>query len=70
MRKLITTLSRVVLAAVCFAQYKMDHLTRGTVAARTGNDNFVSWRWLGTEDDITFNLIDKAQGYSAHTQPC
>jgi len=56
MKKLFTTLGMMVLAAVCFAQYQMEYLTRGTVAVRTGNGNFVSWRWLGTEDDITFNL--------------
>jgi rhamnogalacturonan endolyase len=39
------------------AQYQMEKLTRGVVAIRTGSNNFVSWRWLGTEDDaITFNL--------------
>jgi hypothetical protein len=39
-----------------FAQYQMEKLDRGVVAIRTGNNNFISWRWLGTEDDITFNL--------------
>ena len=39
------------------AQYQMEKLDRGVVAVRTGNNNFVSWRWLGTEPDgITFNL--------------
>jgi len=40
-----------------FAQYQMEKLDRGVVAVRTGNNNFVSWRWLGTEpDNITFNV--------------
>lgn len=39
------------------AQYQMEKLDRGVVAIRTGSNNFISWRWLGTEDDgITFNL--------------
>ncbi|MBC7391527.1 MAG: T9SS type A sorting domain-containing protein [Opitutaceae bacterium] len=38
------------------AQYQMEKLDRGMLAVRTGTNNFVSWRWLGTEDDITFNL--------------
>jgi hypothetical protein len=38
------------------AQYQMEKLDRGVVAVRTGSNNFVSWRWLGTEDDISFNL--------------
>lgn len=39
------------------AQYQMEKLDRGIVSIRSGANNFVSWRWLGTEDDnITFNL--------------
>lgn len=38
------------------AQYQMEKLDRGVVAVRTGTNNFISWRWLGTEDDISFNL--------------
>jgi rhamnogalacturonan endolyase len=39
------------------AQYQMEYLKRGVVSVRNGSNNFVSWRWLGTEDDgITFNL--------------
>lgn len=38
------------------AQYQMEKLNRGVVAVRSGSNNFVSWRWLGNEDDITFNL--------------
>lgn len=34
----------------------MEKLNRGVVSVRSGNNNFVSWRWLGTEDNITFNL--------------
>src|SRR6478735_8228469 len=37
-------------------QYAMEKLNRGVVSVRSGNNNFVSWRWLGTEDNITFNL--------------
>ena len=45
------------IATVSFAQYQMENLNRGIVAVRNGTSNFVSWRWLGTEDDgITFNL--------------
>ena len=44
------------LAVLCYGQYQMEYLTRGVVAVRTGNNNFVSWRWLGTEEDLTFNL--------------
>lgn len=56
MKKVITTLSMVVLALLSYGQYQMEYVTRGVVAVRTGNNNFVSWRWLGTEDDIVFNL--------------
>jgi len=56
MKRIITTLCLLALAAFCYGQYQMEYLTRGVVAVRTGTDNFVSWRWLGTEDDITFNL--------------
>jgi len=45
----------------------MEYLTRGVVAVRTGNGNFVSWRWLGTEDDITFNLY--RNGTKVNTAP-
>ncbi|MGN6647003.1 MAG: Ig-like domain-containing protein [Cytophaga sp.] len=39
------------------AQFRMEKLDRGVIAVRTGNNNFISWRWLGTEpDNITFNL--------------
>jgi len=56
MKKTITSLGMLVLSVICYGQYQMEYLTRGVVAARTGTNNFVSWRWLGTEDDITFNL--------------
>lgn len=39
-----------------FGQYQMEKLDRGLVSVRSGNNNFVSWRWLGNEDDISFNL--------------
>lgn len=39
------------------AQYQMENLNRGVVALRNGGNNFVSWRWLGLEDDATtYNL--------------
>jgi rhamnogalacturonan endolyase len=39
------------------AQYQMENLNRGVVAVNAGgNKIFISWRWLGTEDDITFNI--------------
>ncbi len=41
---------------LAFGQYQMEKLDRGVLAVRTGSNNFVSWRWLGTEDDMTFNL--------------
>jgi hypothetical protein len=54
--KIIITLSLTFLANQSWSQYQMEKLNRGVVAARSGTNNFVSWRWLGTEDDITFNL--------------
>jgi rhamnogalacturonan endolyase len=40
-----------------FGQYQMEKLNRGVVAVRTGSNNFISWRFLGNEDDaVTFNL--------------
>lgn len=56
MKKIVTTLGMLGLAILSYGQYQMEYVTRGVVAVRTGNNNFVSWRWLGTEDDITFNL--------------
>lgn len=56
MRKIITMLGLCIASLGCYAQYEMEHLNRGVVAVRTGTNNFVSWRWLGTEDEITFNL--------------
>lgn len=56
MKKIITMLGLAIASLGCYAQYEMEHLNRGVVAVRTGNNNFVSWRWLGTEDEITFNL--------------
>jgi len=40
------------------AQRQIEDLDRGVVAVRTStNEVFISWRWLGTEDDdISFNL--------------
>ncbi|MGN6645242.1 MAG: rhamnogalacturonan lyase [Cytophaga sp.] len=40
-----------------YSQYQLEKLDRGVVAVSMGGTKvFVSWRWLGTEDDITFNL--------------
>jgi hypothetical protein len=44
------------LPEIASGQYQMENLDRGTVAVRSGNNNFISWRWLGTEDNISFNL--------------
>ncbi|HTF80178.1 MAG TPA: hypothetical protein VL947_00580, partial [Cytophagales bacterium] len=39
------------------AQYQVEYLNRGLIAVRSGSNNFVSWRFLGTEaDNVTFNL--------------
>lgn len=39
------------------AQYQIEKLDRGVVAVSIGGTKvFVSWRWLGDEDDISFNL--------------
>lgn len=56
MIKKLITIAGMALASVASGQYQMEYLNRGVVAVRTGNNNFVSWRWLGTEDNITFNL--------------
>lgn len=38
-------------------QRPMENLGRGLVAVKTGNSNFISWRWLGTESaSVKFNL--------------
>jgi len=41
-----------------YAQYQMEYLNRGVVAVSQGGSKvFVSWRWLGNENEgITFNL--------------
>lgn len=54
--KIILLLCISVLPYYTSGQYAMEKLNRGVVSVRSGNDNFVSWRWLGTEDNITFNL--------------
>ncbi len=47
----------MMVAHFSFGQYQMEKLNRGVVAVRTGANNFVSWRFLGNEDDnVTFNL--------------
>jgi len=39
------------------AQYQLEKLDRGVIAVSMGGSKvFISWRWLGTEDAITFNL--------------
>ena len=49
-----------------FGQYQMEKLNRGVVAVRTGANNFVSWRFLGNEDDnVTFNLYRGATKVNA-----
>lgn len=56
MKKILLTLGMLGLSLSSIGQYQMEYITRGIVAVRTGNNNFVSWRWLGTEDDLSFNL--------------
>ena len=47
----------LLLNQIANAQYQMEKLDRGVVAMSLGGSKvFVSWRWLGTEDEITFNL--------------
>lgn len=55
--------SFIIIAVLCLvshllqAQYQMEALNRGIVSVRNGSNNFISWRWLGVENDgITFNL--------------
>ncbi|MEV7086799.1 rhamnogalacturonan lyase [Streptomyces sp. NPDC093085] len=44
-------------ASPLLAASRMERLDRGLVSVHTGNDNLVSWRWLGTDpDNVTFNL--------------
>lgn len=54
--KIIFLLWLSVLPFYSKGQYAMEKLNRGVVSVRSGSNNFVSWRWLGTEDNITFNL--------------
>lgn len=61
MRKITTSFLFCVLFCSFYtnvsAQYQMEKLNRGVLAVRNGNNNFISWRWLGNEaDGITFNL--------------
>lgn len=54
--------------SIAYSQYQVEKLNRGIVAVRTGTNNFISWRWLGTEDDnITFNLY--RNGTKVNTTP-
>lgn len=67
MKKTITLIVLLVASFATFGQYQMEYVTRGVVSVRTGSNNFVSWRWLGTEDDITFNLY--RNGAKVNTSP-
>lgn len=58
--------SLILLSQQSFGQFQMEKLDRGVVSVRTGNNNFISWRWLGTEDDITFNLYRGATKVNAN----
>ncbi|MCU0417968.1 MAG: Ig-like domain-containing protein [Cytophagaceae bacterium] len=50
------------------AQVQMERLDRGLVAVRTGtNSVFLSWRWLGTEGDISYNIY--RSGTKINTNP-
>ena len=61
-------LSIFMLSFYAQAQYQMEKLDRGVVAVRAGNNNFISWRWLGTEpENITFNLY--RNGTKVNTAP-
>jgi len=52
---LVVSLQFAVLGAQ--AAYDVENLDRGVVAVSQGNSVFVSWRWLGYEDDsVGFNL--------------
>jgi hypothetical protein len=58
----------LLVSQLTFAQYQLEKLNRGLVAVRTGSNNFVSWRFLGTEEDnITFNLY--RNGTKVNTNP-
>ena len=62
---ILSTYNRIfiaILISICSfqnasAQMQLEQLDRGVVAVSMGGTKvFVSWRWLGTEDDITFNI--------------
>ena len=58
----------IVMITPSWAQYQMEKLDRGVVAMSLGGSKvFVSWRWLGNEDDITFNLY--RNGTKLNTSP-
>lgn len=49
-------------------QRQMENINRGVVAVRTGESNFVSWRWLGTESaDTRYNLY--RDGVKVNAEP-
>ncbi|MEW1720345.1 rhamnogalacturonan lyase [Streptomyces sp. NPDC093109] len=55
-------------AAPLAAAAQLERLDRGLVSVHTGNDNLVSWRWLGTDaDNVTFNLYRGS--VKVNTQP-
>lgn len=60
MKSFFTKLSTLILLSMilssAYGQYQMEKLDRGVVAVRSGSNNFISWRWLGNEDDLSFNL--------------
>ncbi|MBS2098083.1 rhamnogalacturonan lyase family protein [Carboxylicivirga linearis] len=55
---ILTGLLLILFPVFSSAQRQIEDLDRGVVAVRTSTSEvFVSWRWLGTEDDdVSFNL--------------
>jgi hypothetical protein len=50
------------------AQMQLEKLDRGVVAVSMGGAKvFISWRWLGTEDNLTFNIY--RNGTKINTAP-
>jgi hypothetical protein len=57
LKTMVTVIFTVLVTHATWSQYQMEKLNRGVVATRSGTNNFISWRFLGTEDDgVTFNL--------------
>ena len=73
----ITSLSKNLLLVFCFslfiqfnisAQYQMENLDRGVVAMRRSNDNYITWRMLGTESmNVSYNIY--RNGTKINTNP-